>query len=153
MNVSEKLKELGITWPEQAPKPMANYVTVRRSGNLLFLSGAGPFVDGRPAYVGRVGKEVSVEEAYEAAKLSVINLLSMIQSELGSLDNIRIIKLLGFVSSDPDFFDQPKVINGASDFLVDLLGENGKHARSAIGTTVLPFNIPVEIEMIAEIIN
>lgn len=153
MLIDEKIKDLGISWPKQSPQPMANYVTVRRCGNLLYLSGAGPFVDGKPSYVGRVGIEITIEEAYDAARLSAVNLLSMIQSEVGSLENIRIIKLLGFVSSSNDFYNQPEVINGASDFLVTVLGENGKHARSAIGTSVLPFNIPVEIEMIAEIIQ
>jgi enamine deaminase RidA (YjgF/YER057c/UK114 family) len=153
MLIDEKIKQLGISWPNQAPKPMANYVTVRRTGNLLYLSGAGPFIDGKPAFVGRVGKDVTLEEAYDAARLSAVNLLSMIRAEVGSLENIRIIKLLGFVSSAEDFYNQPEVINGASDFLAELLGENGKHSRSAIGTSVLPFNIPVEIEMIAEIIQ
>lgn len=152
MIIEDKLRDMGIQWPEQSPAPMANYVTVRRSGNLLYLSGAGPFVEGKPVYTGRVGREVSVQEAYEAARLSAVNLLSMIKGEVGSLENIRIIKLLGFVSSDDQFYNQPEVINGASDLLVEVLGENGKHARSAIGTSVLPFNIPVEIEMIAEII-
>ena len=153
MLIDEKIKQLGISWPDHAPKPMANYVTVRQAGNLLYLSGAGPFIDGKPAYVGRVGKDVTLEEAYEAAKLSALNLLSMIKGEIGSLENIRIVKLLGFVSSAEDFYHQPEVINGASDFLVELLGENGKHSRSAIGASVLPFNIPVEIEMVAEIIQ
>jgi enamine deaminase RidA (YjgF/YER057c/UK114 family) len=153
MTIEEKIKGFGVSWPQESPQPMANYVTVRRSGNLLFLSGAGPFVDGNPVYVGRVGREVTLEEAYNAARLSVVNLLSMIQSEVGNLENIRIIKLLAFVNSADDFYRQPEVINGASDFLVEVLGENGKHARSAIGTSVLPFNIPVEIELIAEIMN
>ncbi|WP_243354798.1 RidA family protein [Bacillus litorisediminis] len=153
MLIDEKIKNLGIAWPKESPKPMANYVTVRRSGNLLYLSGAGPFVDGKPVYTGRVGKEVTPEEAYDAARISAINLLSTMKQEVGSLENIRIIKLLGFVSSAEDYYQQPQVINGASDFLAEVLGENGKHSRSAIGTSVLPFNIPVEIEMIAEIIQ
>lgn len=151
--IDQKLKDLGMHWPEESPQPMANYVTVRRSGQLLYLSGAGPFVNGKPAYTGRVGKDVTLEEAYNAAKISALNLLSMIKGEVGSLDNIRIVKLLGFVSSEDDFYQQAEVINGASDFLVEVLGENGKHSRSALGTSVLPFNIPVEIEMIAEIIH
>ncbi|WP_432613329.1 RidA family protein [Cytobacillus oceanisediminis] len=151
--IDQKLKDLGMEWPEDSPQPMANYVTVRRSGQLLYLSGAGPFVNGKPAYTGKVGKDVTLEEAYNAAKISALNLLSMIKGEVGSLDNIRIVKLLGFVSSEDDFYQQPEVINGASDFLVEVLGENGKHSRSALGTSVLPFNIPVEIEMIAEIIH
>jgi enamine deaminase RidA (YjgF/YER057c/UK114 family) len=151
MFIEEKLKNLGISWPKQTPQPMANYVTVRRSGNLLFLSGAGPFLEGKAVYVGRVGAEISREDAYDAARISAINLLSVIQGEVGSLENIKLVKLLGFVSSAEGFYQQPEVINGASDLLVEVLGENGKHARSAIGTSVLPFNIPVEIELIAEI--
>jgi len=149
--IKEKLENLGLQWPEQSPKAMANYKTVRRSGNLLFTSGAGPFLNGKPIYIGKVGKEITLEEAYEAARITAVNLLSMLHAEVGSLENIRIVKILGFVNSTEDFFDQANVINGASDLLVDLLGENGRHARSAIGTNVLPFNIPVEIEMIAEI--
>nr|WP_106779328.1 RidA family protein [Lysinibacillus timonensis] len=151
MSIKEKVMELGLSWPELAPKAMANYTPVRRSGNLLYVSGSGAFKDGRPIYIGKVGKEVSPEEAYEASKLAAVNLLSMIEAEIGSLEHIKIVKLLGFVNSAEDFFDQPQVINGASDLLVALLGEKGKHARSAIGTSILPFNIPVEIEMIAEI--
>jgi enamine deaminase RidA (YjgF/YER057c/UK114 family) len=153
MPIEEKIKRLGISWPKQTPQPMANYVTVRRSGNLLFLSGAGPFIEGKAVYVGRVGNEISTEDAYDAARICAINLLSVIQGEIGSLENIKLVKLLGFVSSTESFYQQPEVINGASDLLVEVLGENGKHARSAIGTNVLPFNIPVEIELIAEIIE
>ncbi|KAB2332314.1 RidA family protein [Cytobacillus depressus] len=153
MVIEEKMIELGLTWPKEIPQPMANYVSVRRSGNLLYLSGAGPFVEGKAIYVGRVGREISLEEAYEAARISAVNLLSVIRAEVGSLDRIKIVKLLGFVNSSEDFYNQPKVINGASDLLVELLGDNGKHARSAIGTSVLPFNIPVEIEIIAEILE
>lgn len=151
MLIEDKIKKLGIQWPEQSPQPMANYKTVRRSGNLLFTSGAGPFLNGKPIHVGKVGGEITLEQGYEAARLTAINLLSMIQAEVGSLEKIRIVKLLGFVNSVETFFEQPEVINGASDFLVELLGEKGEHARSAIGTSILPFNIPVEIEMIAEI--
>lgn len=151
MLIKERIKALGIDWPEQSSEAMANYKTVRRIGNLLYTSGAGSFKNGKPLHVGKVGTEITLEEAREAAKITAINLLSMIQEEVGSLEKVRIIKLLGFVNSTEDFFDQPKVIDGASDLLVEVLGEKGKHARSAIGTSALPFNIPVEIEMIAEI--
>lgn len=151
--IEEKIRELGYDFPESPPKPMANYVTVRRSGNFIFTSGTGAIKDGKPLYQGRVGAEVTIEQAYEASRLTAVNLLSMIKGEVGDLSRIRIIKLLGFVNSSPDFFDQPKVIDGASALLIEVLGEKGKHARSAIGTSVLPFNIPVEIEMIAEIIS
>lgn len=149
--IRDKIEKLGIQWPLQSPQPMANYKTLRRSGNLLFTSGSGSFLNGKVIHVGKVGKDITLEEGYEAAKITAVNLLSMIEAEVGSLENIRIIKLLGFVNSAEDFFKQPAVINGASDLLVDLLGEKGQHARSAIGTSMLPFNIPVEIEMIAEI--
>lgn len=153
MTIEQTLKERGLKWPDAPPAAMANYVTVRRTGNLLYVSGAGPFVDGQAAYTGRVGKDVSLDEAREAARIAAVNLLSMVKGEAGSLENVRVVKLLGFVSSAEDFYAQPAVIDAASDLLVELLGENGRHARSAIGTSVLPFNIPVEIEMIAEIQN
>lgn len=151
MNIEQLVKEQGLEWPKTAPAALANYVTVRRSGNLLFLSGAGPFVDGKQVYTGRVGQEVSIDEAEKAAKIAVVNLLSVIHGEIGSLEQVRIIKLLGFVNSANDFYQQPSVIDAASDLLAELLGESGRHARSAVGTNVLPFNIPVEIEMVAEI--
>ncbi|UTR10430.1 RidA family protein [Evansella sp. LMS18] len=151
MEIQEKLNSTGLQWPDESPAPMANYVTVRRTGNLLFVSGAGPFVNGKPVYQGRVGAEVTLEEAREASRITVVNLLSMVSSEVADLHKIKIIKLLAFVNSAPDFYDQPKVIDAASDLFAELLGEKGKHARSAIGTSVLPFNIPVEIEMVAEI--
>ncbi|RNF39773.1 RidA family protein [Planococcus salinus] len=153
MNIEQKVKARGLEWPKTAPAALANYVTVRRTGDLLFLSGAGPFVDGKQVYTGRVGQEVSLEEARKAAEIAAVNLLSMVEGELGNLEHVRIIKLLGFVNSANDFFEQPSVIDAASDLLAELLGENGKHARSAIGTSVLPFNIPVEIEMVAEILK
>jgi enamine deaminase RidA (YjgF/YER057c/UK114 family) len=151
MLVEEKLEQLGYKFPE-SPEPLANYVTVRRVGQLLYTSGAGPIVDGKPVIQGRVGEEVTLEEAYHAAQLTAVNLLSMIKSEVEDLQSIRVVKVLGFVNSSLDFHRQAEVINGASDLLVEVLGENGKHARSAIGTSVLPFNIPVEIEMIVEIL-
>ncbi|WP_408006990.1 RidA family protein [Pseudalkalibacillus sp. A8] len=152
MLIEDKLKDLGYEFPD-SPPPLANYVTVRRSGNRIYTSGSGPIVDGIPSIQGRVGSEVTLEEAYEAASLTAVNLLSMLKSEVSDLSRIRVIKLLGFVNSSPDFFRQAEVINGASDLFVEVLGENGKHARSAIGTSMLPFNIPVEIEMIAEVID
>jgi enamine deaminase RidA (YjgF/YER057c/UK114 family) len=153
MTIEQQLKERGLKWPDAPPAAMANYVTVRRTGNLLFVSGAGPFVEGKAVHTGKVGKDISLDEAREAARIAAVNLLSMVHGEAGSLKNIKIVKLLGFVSSADDFYEQPSVIDAASDLLAELLGENGRHARSAIGTSVLPFNIPVEIEMIAEIQN
>jgi enamine deaminase RidA (YjgF/YER057c/UK114 family) len=151
LSIKEKVESLGVQWPEHVPEAMANYVTVRRSGSVLYTSGSGAFRDGKPIYVGRVGKELTLEEGYDAAKWTAVNLLKMVEKEVGQLEKVRVVKLLGFVNSAHDFYRQAEVINGASDLLVEVLGEKGKHARSAIGTSVLPFNIPVEIEMIAEI--
>lgn len=149
--VEEKIAQLAYELPA-TPKAMANYVTVRRTGNFLYTSGTGCFVNGKSVYQGRLGKDLTIEQGYEAARLTMLNLLSSIKGEIGSLENIhKIVKVLGFVNSSDDFFDQAKVINGASDLLVDVLSEKGEHARSAIGTAVLPGNTPVIIEMIVEI--
>lgn len=150
-SIKKKLVKLGLEWPEQSPEALANYKPVRRSGNLIYTSGNGSMKDGKPLHIGKVGKDVTLEEAYEAARITAVNLLSMVYAEVGSLENVKVIKLLGFVNCTADFFDQPSVIDGASDVLVEILGENGKHARSAIGVYALPLNIPVEIEMIVEI--
>lgn len=150
-NVEKRLAELGYELPP-TPKPLAHYVTTRRTGNLLYTSGSGCFANGKPLYQGRLGQEITMEQGYEIAKLTALNLLSVIKGEIGDLDNIRqVVKMLGFVNSSNDFFNQPEVINGASDLLVDVLLEKGKHARSALGTNVLPSNIPIEIEMIVEV--
>jgi enamine deaminase RidA (YjgF/YER057c/UK114 family) len=150
-SVEKRMKELGLELPE-AMEPMANYVTTLRAGELIYTSGSGPFVNGKPLYQGRLGAEVSVEQGYKASRVTALNLLSLIKREIGDLDNIeRVVKVLGFVNSTADFYDQPAVINGASDLFVEVLGEKGKHTRSALGTSVLPFNIPVEIEMIVQV--
>ena len=108
--------------------------------------------DGKPIYKGRLGKEVSLEEGYECARICALNCLAAIKSKVGSLEKIKqVVKLRGFVNSDLDFHDQPQVINGASEFIVEVFGEKGKHSRSALGTSVLPMNIPVELEMVVEI--
>ncbi|MBW2619324.1 MAG: RidA family protein [Deltaproteobacteria bacterium] len=151
MKPEEKLESLGLSLPPPV-EPVANYVTSVIEGDLLYTSGAGPIEGGKPKYQGRVGAELSLEEGYEAARLTALNLLSIIKARIGGLDRIeRVVKVLGFVSSAPDFHRQPEVINGASDLLVEVLGEQGRHARSAIGTSNLPLNIPVEIEMIVRI--
>ncbi|MGH8057105.1 MAG: RidA family protein [Candidatus Entotheonellia bacterium] len=134
------------------PSPAANYVGAVHTGNLLFVSGHGPTRDGRFAYVGKVGKDLSVEQGYEAARVVALNCLASAKSVLGDLDRIkRVVKLLGMVNCTEDFGEQPKVINGASDLLVQLFGESGRHARSAVGMQALPFGIAVEIEMIFEV--
>lgn len=151
MSLEEKLKSMGISLPKPM-EPLANYVTAVIDGVWLYTSGMGPIENGKPKYQGKVGVEVSLEEGYQASRITMLNLLSTVKSYLGSLDRIeRAIKLLGFVNSAPDFHRQPEVINGASDLLVELLGDRGRHARSAIGTCNLPMNIPFEIEMIFKI--
>ena len=154
MEVEKKLSEMGLTLPP-APTPVANYVPVVRSGNLLFVSGHGPsfLKAGKLQYIrGKLGRELSVEEGYEAAKQVMLNILQSIKGEIGDLDKVRrIVKVLGFVNCTEDFPDQPKVINGASDLLVALYGERGRHARSAVGMYQLPFGIAVEIEMVVEV--
>jgi enamine deaminase RidA (YjgF/YER057c/UK114 family) len=152
-SVEARLEELGITLPD-APDPIANYVSIQRSGNLLYLSGAGPMINGKPIYVGKVGVEVSAEEAYDAARIAGTNLIASLKRYLGSLDRVgQVVKLLGFVASATDFYEQPKCINGCSDLLVEVFGERGKHARSAVAAPVLPMNLPVEIELIVEILE
>lgn len=150
--IEKRLEELGITL-DAGPEPMANYVSVQKAGTLWFFSGAGPFEGGKPAVFGRLGENMSTEEGYSAARLAGINLLAVLKRELGGdWDRLeQIVKLQGFVSSTPDFFEQPKVINGASDLFVEVLGDKGRHARTAVGTNVLPFRIPLEIEMIVKV--
>lgn len=146
-----RLRELGITLPPP-PQPVANYVPLIEVGGLVFTSGAGPLKDGRPLMQGRVGEQLTLEEGYEAAKLVMLNLLSALRSHLGTLNRVeQIVKVLGFISSAPDFTRQPAVLNGASDLLISVFASRGQHARSAIGTSVLPFGIPVEIEMVVRV--
>ncbi|MGE6536606.1 RidA family protein [Bacillus luti] len=142
----DKLSELGITLPAIRPA-VGNYVSCVKVGNLLFTAGQG--VD---EYHGKLGKDISIDEGYKAARKSMLNLLSVVRNELGDLNKVkRIVKILGFVNSTDDFINQPKVMNGASDLLVDIFGEKGKHARSAVGMAQLPNNTTIEIEMIIEI--
>ena len=123
-----------------------------RVGDLVFISGQGPTRDGVPVWKGRVGADLTLEEGYEAAKLVMINALAVLKQEIGSLDNVvRIVKVLGWVNSAPDFDRQPMVINGASELLEQVFGERGKHARSAVSAHTLPFGFAVEIEMIAQV--
>jgi enamine deaminase RidA (YjgF/YER057c/UK114 family) len=118
----------------------------------VFISGQGPLANGKPTITGKLGAEVSEEEGYRAARDTIVNSLAVLRAEIGSLDKVRrIVKLLAFVNSAPGFVKQPAVVNGASDLLVEIFGDAGRHARSAIAASELPFNIPVEIEMIAEV--
>lgn len=146
-----RLKELGIDLPAPHP-PIANYVNARWDGTKLYLSGKGPdYPDGRVG-TGKVGGDVTVEDAYEHARQTAINLLAALRHEIGSLDRVDyFVKLLGLVNGTPDFQDHPQVVNGCSDLLVDIFGERGQHARSAVGAGSLPGNITVEIEMIVRI--
>jgi enamine deaminase RidA (YjgF/YER057c/UK114 family) len=151
MRVEARLKELGLELPP-TPRPAANYVGAVQTGNLLFVSGHGPTQDGKITYLGKLGKDLSIEEGYAAARLVALNCLATAKSVLGELDRIkRVVKILGMVNCTADFGDHPKVINGASDLLVHLFGEPGRHARSAVGMQALPFGIAVEIEMIFEV--
>ena len=145
----ENLKKLGITLPSP-PTPVANYVTSVRVGNLLFLSGHGPTAG---VAAGKVGKELTLEQGYQAARATGLNLLATVRAALGSLDKVkRVVKVLGMVNSAPGFVEHPRVINGFSDLMVEVFGAAiGKHARSAVGMAELPNNIPVEIEMILEV--
>ncbi|HKA53876.1 MAG TPA: RidA family protein [Candidatus Binatia bacterium] len=154
MEVEKKLAEMGLTLPP-SPSPVANYVPAVRSGNLLFVSGHGPAYvkDGKIEYIrGKLGRELTVEDGYQAARQVMLNILQSIKGVIGDLDKVRrVVKVLGFVNCTEDFPDQPKVINGASDLLVALYGERGRHARSAVGMQQLPFGIAVEIEMVVEV--
>jgi enamine deaminase RidA (YjgF/YER057c/UK114 family) len=152
MGAEARLKQLGIELPA-VPAPMANYVRSVRVGNLLFLSGHGPQKDGKLTYIGKVGRDLSVEEGQQSARLVGLNLLASTREALGSLDRVkRVVKVLGMVNSADGFGDQPKVINGFSDLMVEVFGEAiGKHARSAVGMAELPMGIPVEIEMVLEV--
>lgn len=148
MKIEALLKEKGIELPEPT-RPVANYVTSVRTGNLIFTSGHGPQ---KHIPLGKVGKELTLEQGYEAARNTALCLISTLKDVLGSLDKVkRIVKLVGFVNCAEDFKDQPKVVNGASDLFVEIFGEKGKHSRSAVGMYQLPGGIPVEIELVVEV--
>jgi enamine deaminase RidA (YjgF/YER057c/UK114 family) len=151
VDFDKKLKELGIELPP-ASKPMGNYVKAVRTGNLLFLAGSGPTKADGTNITGKVGRDLTLEQGYDAAKITGIAILSTLKNELGDLNKVkRIVKVLGMVNCQSDFTDQPKVINGFSDLMVAVFGEKGKHARSAVGMNSLPSNIAVEIEIVVEI--
>ena len=152
MSAEAKLKEVGIDLPP-SPAATANYVQFVREGDLLFVAGQGPFdAGGKIVYVGRVGKDVSEEDGYQSARLCAVNCLTHVKAALGSLDNVRrVISLRGFVTCAEDFHDQPKIINGASDLMVEIFGDAGRHVRTAIGTNALPFNIATEVDMVVAV--
>ncbi|MFF5210011.1 RidA family protein [Streptosporangium sp. NPDC000396] len=152
MTPEQKLTELGLTLPKVVA-PLAAYVPAIRSGNYIYTSGQLPMVDGKLVATGKVGAEVTPEEAAELARICALNALAAIVSVAGDLSSIvRIVKVVGFVASDPAFGGQPQVVNGASELLGEVLGEAGKHARSAVGVAVLPLDAPVEVEVIAEVV-
>ena len=151
MEIEKKMKRLGLELPE-VPKPVASYVPAVRSGNQVFTSGQIPFVKGELKCRGRVGEDLSVEEGYECSRIAALNCLAAIQSVIGDLDRIeQVVRVTGFVNSAPGFDGQPRVLNGASDLLVEIFGEKGRHSRLAIGTNELPLGAPVEIDMIVEV--
>ena len=151
MSIEARLQELGVTIPTGG-RPVANYVGAVRTGNLVFVSGHGPRLPQGGNITGKVGRDLSTEQGYEAARACILACLASLQAEIGDLNRVRrIVKLLGMVNCTEDFGEQPQVINGASDLLVSLFGERGRHARSAVGMQMLPNNIAVEIEMIVEV--
>ena len=150
MSAEARLKELGLVLPALA-KPVANYLPYRLAGNLLFLAGQGPRDEKGAALTGKLGAEISIDEGYRRARLVGLGLLAAIRDALGSLDRVVIVKLLGMVSAVPNFNDSPKVINGCSDLFVEVFGEAGRHARSAVGNVMLPNQISVEIEGIVAV--
>lgn len=151
MKIEEKIVELGLSLPEPL-KPVGSYIPVSISGNMLYTSGVLPFESGKLNYRGRFVSDFSIEKGRAIAEICVLNALAVIKDSIGDFDRIKkIVRLSGFIRSDKDFTDQPKVLNGASDLLVKIFGEQGRHARSAIGVSELPLGSPVEIEIIAEI--
>ena len=150
MQFEQKITELGLTLPNVAP-PAGSYLPALTSGKLVFTAGQIPLVEGKLVATGKVGSEISLEKAQELARICLLNGLAAVKSEIGDLQRVkRIVKLVGFVSSDPAFIQQPQVINAASDLLAEIFGEVGRHARSAVGVAVLPLDAPVEIELIVE---
>lgn len=150
--IDQRLAELGITLPEAA-KPVANYVPWVRTGNLVFISGQGPIDNGKITLQGQLGNDISIEDGIKSARLCAINVVSQLKDACGGdLDRVkRVVKLVGFVNATADFKDHPKVINGASDLMVEIFGDKGRHARSAVASPSLPFAISTEVEAIIEI--
>jgi enamine deaminase RidA (YjgF/YER057c/UK114 family) len=152
MSADAKLAELKLTLPT-VPTPIATYVPFKRDGNTIYLSGQGPRKPDGGYHLGKVGRDVTVEQAYEHAKIVGLGLLAAAKMAAGSLDKVEVIKVLGMVNGVPEFADQPKVINGCSDLFVAVLGDRGRHARSAVGMGSLPNNMTVEIEAIMRVVE
>jgi enamine deaminase RidA (YjgF/YER057c/UK114 family) len=151
MEVEAKLEKLGLTLPD-VRTPAFNYIPTRRSDNTLYVAGHGPFKEGKLAYRGKVGRELTVEQGADAARITMLNCLASIRAAIGDLDKVsQVLRVFGMVASEEGFSQQPLVINGASDLLVELYGDRGRHARAAVGLFMLPGGMPVEIEMIVEV--
>ena len=153
MNVEERLKKLALELPV-APNPIASYVPYKRTGNLVYISGQGSYIKGKKNYTGKVGLNLTKEQGYEAAKFCGLNLLAILKEAIGDLNKVKqIVSVHGYVNSTDNFTDQPFVINGVSDLLIEIFGEAGKHSRCALSCNSLPMNIPVEVEMIVELFD
>ena len=149
--IEARLKELGITLPD-APMPAANYVPFVRSGNLLFIAGQIPLEGGKPQFIGKLGREFKIEDGQKAARLCALNVIAQVRAATGDLDKVRrCVRVGGFVNGTPDFTDQPQVVNGASDVIVEVFGDAGKHARAAVGVASLPRGVATEVEAVFEI--
>jgi enamine deaminase RidA (YjgF/YER057c/UK114 family) len=151
MNIENKLQALGIELPTP-PQPIASYIPCKQVGNLVFVSGQGPIINGKQLFTGKVGAELSQQQGVEAARACGLNLIAQLKRFLGDLDRIKsIVHVKGFVACTDNFEAQPAVVNGVSDLMVEVFGEAGRHTRCALGTNVLPTNIPVEVELIVEV--
>jgi enamine deaminase RidA (YjgF/YER057c/UK114 family) len=151
VEIEKKIKSLGLELPE-VPEPVASYVPALHSGSYVFTSGQLPFIKGDLKARGKIGRDLTVEERYECARVAALNCLAAVKSAVGELDRVRrVIRVTGFINSAPGFEEQPMVLKGASDLLVEIFGEKGKHSRLAIGTSELPLGTPVEVEMIVEV--
>ncbi len=150
-NIESRIKEIGFSLPD-APKPVAAYIPAKQTGNLVFTAGQLPMVNGELISKGVLGQDVEIDEANKAARICTLNALAAIKGVIGDLDRIKqIVRVVGYVASVPTFTQQPAVVNGASELLLEIFGENGKHARSAVGMAVLPLNASVEIELTVEV--
>lgn len=153
MTIEERIKEKEITLPDPLG-PIGTYIPYKQVGDMLYLSGQGPMIDKIPKYCGKIGRELTKEEGYDAARLTALNILSVIKNAIGSLDNVaEFVNVTGFVNCTDDFIEQPYVINGFSDIIVELFGEAGYHARCAVPCGTLPMNTPVEVQVVLRVKN
>ena len=152
MKIEQKINDLGLEMPNNPPNPASKILMYRRAGNVVYLSGHGPSRGGKNQYIGKLGQEFTTQQGYDAAKLTMLNLLESLTNCIGDLDKVtQVVKLLGLVNSTLDYTEQPGVINGATELLIELYGDAGRHARSAVGMAQLPGGMAVEIEMIVEV--